>query len=92
MLIRGVLPLSGIEAMSYNILQAYKEQQEQNKPQPKPKKRFKPKKCSDCVYSRAYDSQFDYEVMTGRLFCRKWQTIVTTGKAKFCEYYEENSS
>lgn len=69
--------------MTYNILQAYKQQRQQ-------KQKPEPKNCKDCIYSRFYDSEFNYQVIDKRCYCRKWLSIVRLGRAKHCPYYENN--
>jgi len=51
---------------------------------PKPKTKQKPN-CYNCLNSSRRIS--GYELPPSQLFCSKWQTIVSCGYAKLCDYF-----
>jgi hypothetical protein len=48
-------------------------------------------KCFDCLHSRTYDSDFKNPIITGRLYCPKWLSVVRCCCARRCPYFEPDS-
>lgn len=61
----------------------------------KQKGRKKRLTCFDCLYSSIYDSEFENKAIRGRIYCRKWESVVQIGCARSCplfkRYIERNS-
>jgi len=59
------------------------------KQKPKKQKRKRKRlKCYQCIHSSTYDSNFDNQVIDGRVYCRRWQSVVQIGCARSCRFFE----